>query len=76
MASRAFLDAPPLGFAEHPILTPRGAMMLAQPGEQDLLAAHCEILRTLGAQALRLDRAGACEQVPVLRPEKILGAVL
>ena len=34
LASRAFFDAPPPGFAEHPLLTPRGALMVAdaRPG--------------------------------------------
>ncbi len=34
MASRAFLENPPPGFAEHPLLTPRGAMMIAGPGRR------------------------------------------
>lgn len=76
MASRAFLDAPPAGFAEHPVLSPRGAMMLARPGEQDQLDAHWQVLAGMGARAQRLDQAGACALVPVLRPELVLGAVL
>ncbi len=77
MASRAFLDAVQAsGFAAHPVLTPRGAMMLALPGEQDQLDEHWEVLRAMGARAQRLDRAAACACVPVLRPDKVLGAVL
>ncbi len=38
LASRAFFDAPPPGFADHPLLTPRGALMVAAPG-QDAAAA-------------------------------------
>src|SRR6187401_878377 len=33
MASRSFLEHPPAGFAEHPLLTARGAMMVAGPGQ-------------------------------------------
>ncbi len=77
MASRAFLDAVQAsGFAAHPVLTPRGAMMLALPGEQDQLDEHWEVLRAMGARAQRLDRAAACACVPVLRPDNVLGAVL
>lgn len=77
MASRAFFDAVQAsGFAGHPALSPRGAMMLALPGEQDQLDEHWEVLRALGARAQRLDRAAACACVPVLRPGKVLGAVL
>src|SRR5512132_2844287 len=39
LASRAFLDAPPPGFADGPILSPRGALLVAAPGEDEALAA-------------------------------------
>ncbi|MDF3837653.1 FAD-dependent oxidoreductase [Cupriavidus basilensis] len=76
MASRAFLDAPPDGFTEHPVLSPRGAMTVGKPGEAAELDRHFEALGALGARAQRLDRAATCELVPVLRADKVLGAVL
>lgn len=75
MASRAFLQSPPEGFAEHPLLGPRGAMMVATHGQEALLAEHWDILRAMTPHAQLLDRAGACARVPVLRPGKVLGAV-
>ena len=33
LASRAFLEAPPAGFADGPILSPRGALLVAAPGQ-------------------------------------------
>ncbi len=36
-ASRAFYAAPPPGFASAPLLTPRGVVYLAGPGQEDLL---------------------------------------
>src|SRR5262245_63713013 len=39
-ASRDFLDAPPAGFTEHPLLAPRGAMLVAAPGQDAELQAH------------------------------------
>lgn len=76
MASRAFLDAPPAGFAEHPVLSPRGAMTVGKPGEAAELDQHFEALAALGARAQRLDRDATCALVPVLRAGKVLGAVL
>ena len=76
MASRAFLDAPPDGFTEHPLLSPRGAMMVAAHGQDEGLAEHWDILRAMTSRAQLLDAAGTCELVPVLRKEKLLGAVL
>ncbi|MDO9113300.1 MAG: FAD-dependent oxidoreductase [Polaromonas sp.] len=75
MASRAFLQSPPQGFAEHPLLGPRGAMMVATHGQDALLAAHWDILRAMTPHAQLLDSAGACARVPALRPGKVLGAV-
>ncbi|WP_096667846.1 NAD(P)/FAD-dependent oxidoreductase [Polaromonas sp. AET17H-212] len=75
MASRAFLQSPPEGFADHPLLGPRGAMMVATHGQDALLAAHWDILRAMAPHAQLLDSAGACARVPVLRPGKVLGAV-
>ncbi|WP_096696212.1 FAD-binding oxidoreductase [Polaromonas sp. AER18D-145] len=75
MASRAFLQSPPQGFAEHPLLGPRGAMMVATHGQEALLAEHWDILRAMAPHAQLLDSAGACARVPALRPGKVLGAV-
>ena len=43
MASRSFLANPPAGFAEHPLLTPRGAMMVAAPGQEALLDEYWRV---------------------------------
>lgn len=75
MASRAFLAQPPEGFAEHPILTPRGALMVAGPDDEARLDASWEILRSVSERGQRLSAAQACALVPVLRPELVLGAI-
>lgn len=74
-ASRAFLEHPPAGFTDHPILSPRGALMVAGTGQADLLEEHDVIVRSVSERARRLDVESACELVPVLRPERLLGAV-
>ena len=74
-ASRAFLDHPPSGFTDHPILTPRGALMVAAHGQEALLDEHDAIVRSVSPLAQRLDGAEACALVPVLRREMVLGAV-
>jgi D-arginine dehydrogenase len=76
MASRAFLESPPDGFTEHPVLSPRGAMMVATHGQEEALQAHWHVLHGMSPRAALLDASGACEVTPVLRREKLLGAVL
>ncbi len=65
--SRPFLTAPPDGFGETPLLTPRGAMFVAGEAERphlDALAADAEpgALVPLSGDEVR-------SRVPVLRPE-------
>ena len=75
LASRAFFEAPPDGFAEHPLLTPRGAMMVAVHGEDAPLLEHWQVLQSMSPRARQLSPREACELTPVLRPELLLGAV-
>lgn len=75
-ASRAFFDAPPKGFAEHAVLGPRGCMLVAEPGQEQELEAHWDLLRSMTPHARRLTAAQALELVPVLRPDRLIGAVL
>jgi D-arginine dehydrogenase len=75
LASRAFLDAPPSGFADGPILSPRGAMLVAAPGQEVELAAAWDVLRTTSPRGALLDARAARALVPVLRDGTVLGAV-
>jgi D-arginine dehydrogenase len=75
MASRAFLQAPPDGFSDHPVLSPRGALMVATHGQDDQLAEHWNVLRAMTPHGRLLDTIQACTLVPALRPERVLGAV-
>jgi D-arginine dehydrogenase len=75
MASRAFFDAPPAGFADHPLLTPRGALIVATRGEEASLAADWQALSAANQQVALLTPEQACAMVPALRPEKVAGAI-
>jgi len=58
-ASRPFLDAPPAGFVDHPLLSPRGLLWVAEdPASLDDLAASA---RRIGPEEVR-------QLVPQLRP--------
>ncbi|MEO7009095.1 MAG: FAD-dependent oxidoreductase, partial [Caldimonas sp.] len=75
MASRAFLEHPPRGFVDVPILAARGALMVATAEQLPLLDAQWDVMRSVTERARRLDGAAACAMVPVLRPELIAGGV-
>ena len=76
MASRAFFENPPDYFGEHPLLTPRGAMVVATVGQEDLLEEQWNILKAVTPRARRLTTAEAHAIVPVLREDQVIGAVL
>jgi D-arginine dehydrogenase len=76
LASRAFLEHPPPGFADGPILSPRGALIVAQPGQEELLNHHLETVASVSALARSLNAAQVMQMLPILRPECVLGGVL
>ncbi|MBK7546580.1 MAG: FAD-binding oxidoreductase [Rhodoferax sp.] len=74
-ASHAFFKHPPAGFAEYPILSPRGALIVARPGDEVSLEEHWRILHGMAPNARLLDTRQACALVTVLRPDRVAGAV-
>ncbi len=68
-ASRAFYQAPPPGFCDYPLLTPRGVLHIGRAGHAARLAATLAAARELGAAAEPMARETARERVPVLRDE-------
>ncbi len=66
-ASRPFLEAPPDRFADHPILTPRGILMI---GREDQAASMAGIVAETGEEAglAAIPAEEALRRVPALRP--------
>jgi D-arginine dehydrogenase len=75
-ASRAFFEAPPTGFCDLPLLSPRGALTVAEPGQEAQLQACWKQLQRTTPSATLLNAEQACALIPVLRPDKVLGAIL
>jgi D-arginine dehydrogenase len=75
-ASRAFMENPPAGFCDGPLLSPRCALTIAEPGQETELQDCWSRLQALVPGARLLTPEQACALVPVLRPEKVMGAVL
>lgn len=75
-ASRAFYEAPPAGFADTPILTPRGVAYVASSDEQAELAALRAELQPNAPDLQALDREALIGLLPCLRPEVITEGLL
>ncbi len=69
-----FFADPPQGFAEHPLLSPRGALHVGRPDQLEDLDRAAEEARAV-AGARRIDAVAVRELVPVLRPEVVGGGV-
>jgi D-arginine dehydrogenase len=69
-ASLPFLSAPPPGFAEHPLLTPRGVLTIGKAEHRAEIDALLEIGSADGS-VVELSQAQALELAPPLRPEAV-----
>jgi D-arginine dehydrogenase len=76
MASRAFLEAPPASFSDHPLVTPRGMITIAREDQLSLLESELENARLLVQSIERIDVAAAIASVPVLRGDYVRGAFI
>ena len=75
-ASRAFFEAPPAGFCDVPLLSPRGALTVAEPGQEAALQDYWKQLQRTTPGATLLNAEQACAIIPVLNRDKVLGATL
>ena len=76
VAGHAFFTAPPRGFSEQALLTPRGAMFIGRADQIDALDKAAAEGRILVESIRRIDGAAARAIVPVLRSDYVAGAVL
>ena len=74
-AARPFLEEPPDGFAAHPLLAPRGEIVIAREDQLDELRRSFEDSRRLMPDLLWLSGEEALRLVPVLKPEAAAAAV-
>ena len=72
-ASEAFYRAPPAGFVDTPLLSPRGAMFIATTDQREALAAEAQELKS---SITEIDAAQARQIVPMLRETYVDGAFI
>lgn len=69
-ASRSFLEHPPEGFVDHPVLTPLGVLMIGRADQRATVEALFEAASATVETDL-LDASAARALCPVLRPEYV-----
>ncbi|NVZ83811.1 FAD-binding oxidoreductase [Pseudomonas yamanorum] len=75
LGSRAFFDHPPAGFAEHPLLTPRGELVVDLIGDPDELQRQYLSAKALVPDTRLLDVDESMAMMPILRREKVHGGI-
>jgi D-arginine dehydrogenase len=68
-ASRGFLERPPPGFVEHPILSPRGVLIVGTAGQAPEVEAFHESVRLTSDDARLVSTREICSVVPVMTPQ-------
>lgn len=76
LASRAFFDDPPNGFTEHPILTPRGVLLIARDDQRAGIEAALAATQGVPDTLTEIDVQRAREMVPALKSGYVAAAAL
>ena len=74
--SRGFFEAPPPGFADAPLLTDRGVLMVARPDQMARLHAWLDTVRPGNPGIRPLDAPAVLAHVPILRADYVAGGAL
>jgi D-arginine dehydrogenase len=75
MAGRSFFETPPAGFAEHPLVRPRGMITIARTDQIDALDDELARAQRFLPSMRRMDVEEALSLVPVLRADYLAGAI-
>src|SRR5262249_23254278 len=74
IASRPFFEKPPPGFSEHPLLTPRGTLVIARADQRAQLEAALAESKAILPSVAGIDSARATALCPALRPGYVASA--
>ena len=75
MAGRSFFETPPEGFAEHPLVRPRGMITIARADQIDALDDELARAQRFVPSMRRMDVEEALSLVPVLRADYLAEAI-
>jgi D-arginine dehydrogenase len=74
-AARSFFESPPAGFADSPLLTPRGLLFAGRADQQATLDRQYEEVSRLARDVRRVSGAECLEICPVLREGHVAGGL-
>ncbi len=75
-ASRSFLQSPPAGFAEQPLLKPRGVVMIGAAGDREDMDAQVRAFQVHAPRVRSITPEEAVSLVPVLKRDNVACALI
>jgi D-arginine dehydrogenase len=75
-AGKAFFLAPPAGFAEGPLVRPRGCLLVAGDADRERLEREIALSQALAPSVRALDGAATLALCPALKPEAAVAGML
>lgn len=69
--SRPFFEAPPVGFADHALLSPRGLMWVGERGDEAALDALAEVGASIRPSVRRVDAHEVARRLPTFAAQAI-----
>jgi D-arginine dehydrogenase len=76
VASGRFYRQPPQGFADHPLLTPRGALVAGRADQETAIRAAAAEYAKLVPSVRWLDPAEVLQRMPLFKPAAVQGGAL
>lgn len=73
--ARPFFETPPEGFAQSPLLSPRGLMLFGNAEQQARLDDRFDEVRRLAPEVRRISAAECMSICPILRPDYVAGGI-
>lgn len=73
VASKAFYDSPPSGFADGPLLTKRGALFIARLDQMEKLTAETALAQTFAPRVRTIGPEEVLRLSPAVRPDYAAG---
>jgi D-arginine dehydrogenase len=74
-ASRRFVENPPAGFVEHPLLSRRGTLVVATQSQEAQLEEYWQEISSSATLTRRMNASETFDLVPVFRPDQVFASV-
>ncbi|MBF0277649.1 MAG: FAD-binding oxidoreductase [SAR324 cluster bacterium] len=73
--SKSFLESPPDGFSEYPLLSKRGALFIARSDQLDVLNSELQTIQSMGGEVQKIEGDELLQYIPHLNREYAVAGI-